>query len=129
MSTTTYEISDSQIVEIEHANEELLGTATETRYQAITLEKLEQFGKASGIIGKQDLAQVANVINNYFEDVEHIIDNIYIDMSRQNWSELFLTLYSENIESKTIAFLASFLEMVSAKDVIFETPTLIRINW
>ena len=129
MPSTTYEISDNILIEIENNDDSLLGTATENNYQAITLEKLEQLGKASGVIGQQDLVDVANILNNNFEEIDSIINNIYIDMTRQNWSELFLTLYNENINSLTLMFLSEFVEYINAKNLIFETPTLIHINW
>ena len=129
MSNTTYEISDNNLIEIENNDDSLLGTATENNYQAISLEKLEQLGKASGVIEQQNLVDVANILNDNFEEIDSIINNIYIDMARKNWSELFLTLYNENITSSTLMFLSEFVEYINAKNLIFETPTIIRINW
>lgn len=129
MSTTTYEITDSQIVEIENNDESLLGASKENNYQAITLEKLKQFGKASGTIANQDLTIVADTLNDNFDEIDNIINNIYIDMTRKNWSELFLTLYSENLEAPALEFLSQFIGIINAKNLVFETPTLIRINW
>lgn len=129
MASTTYEISDTLLIEIENNDESLLGAAKENNYQAITLEKLKQFGKASGIIQNQDLELVAETLNENFEEIDSIINNVYVDMTRKNWSELFLTLYSKNIKSSTLEFLSEFIELTNAKNLIFETPTLIRIHW
>lgn len=129
MASTTYKISDTLLIEIENNDESLLGAAKENNYQAITLEKLKQFGKASGIIQNQDLELVAETLNENFEEIDSIINNVYVDMTRKNWSELFLTLYSKNIKSSTLEFLSEFIELINAKNLIFETPTLIRIHW
>lgn len=48
-------------------------------------------------------------------------DNVYADITRKNWSELFLTLYSENIKSSTLEFLSESIEIINAKNFIFET--------
>lgn len=128
MAKTTYDITNNELVEIENNDQALLGTATDNTYQAVTTEKLIQIGKA-GTIKNQDLEKFGQLLIQANLEIPDVITHCYLDMSRKNWSKVFLLISDENIDDTLLSWLASFRDFAKVKSIIFQAPTLIQVNW